>query len=148
MARIEFDVDSSAPPERVVAGLTDFTERRPDIWPELNRKIYQVHQVGETWADVTEGNSKSIWARERYDWSKPGAVTWTVQESGFCAPGSFVSADLRPREDGGSRIHVTWQREPTSALGRFVVLMIRLTKGKPVRSSLSKGLRNIERGRA
>jgi hypothetical protein len=37
-----------------------------------------------------------IWAKEHYDWSTSELVTWTVQESNFSAPGSYVSAVLGP----------------------------------------------------
>lgn len=128
----------------MLAAFTDFTERRPDIWPGLKREMFKVYEVGDTWADVQEGNSPSIWARERYDWATPGTVTWTVKESSFCTPGSFVKAEVAPR-DGGSSIHVTWERHPTTFMARFVMLpMIVLTRGAPVRSSLVKGLRGLE----
>ncbi|MGH2740441.1 MAG: SRPBCC family protein [Actinomycetota bacterium] len=143
MARVEFDIETSVTPERVLEGLTDFTERRPDIWPGLKREMYEVHEVGDTWADVTEGTGGSVWARERYDWASPGKVTWTVQESGFCAPGSFISADVTPR-DGGSRIHITWERTPTTLLGRMIAVLIVLTRGAALRGSYVKGLRNLE----
>jgi len=42
------------------------------------------------------------------------AVRWTVVESNFCAPGSYVSATPRTREAGGSRIEIHWERTPTS----------------------------------
>ena len=47
--------------------------------------------------------------RERYDWSDLQTVVWTVQESGFSKPGSFVSARITPNGTG-SRIHVVWDR--------------------------------------
>jgi hypothetical protein len=144
MARVEFDIDTPLPSDRIIAGLTDFSDRRPDVWPGLNREMFKVYEVGDTWAHVQEGNSPSIWARERYDWSTPGTVTWTVEESSFCTPGSFVRAEVTPR-DGGSRIHVTWERHPTTLMARFVILpIIVLTRGAPVRSSLVKGLRGLE----
>jgi hypothetical protein len=41
----------------------------------------EMHDQGETWAEVTEGNPWPIgfvWERLRYDWSKPGSVKGTV----------------------------------------------------------------------
>lgn len=142
MARVEFDIDTDLPPERVIAGLTDFTERRPEIWPGLNPKEFRVYELAETSAVVREGNGGSIWAKERYDWSRPGLVRWEVLESGFCAPGSFVQAELEPR-DGGSRIHVTWDRRPTSFIARLMLALIVLTRGAPVKSSIKKGLERV-----
>jgi Polyketide cyclase / dehydrase and lipid transport len=147
LPRLEFDVETSAPPERVIAALTDFTDRRPDIWPGLNRQWYEVYSVGETSAEIREGTGgkrSSIWARERYDWSTPGVVTWTVQESAFAKPGSFVSAKVDPKEGGGSRIHVTWQRNGISLPAKVAVWMVKAANGGPVASSLKKGLRKLE----
>lgn len=145
MARVEFDFESHLPPERIIGALTDFTERRPELWPGLSAKEYEVYDVGETSAVVREGNGGQIWARERYDWSKPGVVRWEVIESGFCAPGSFVQAEIAPR-DGGSRIHLTWERRPTTFMARFLMIpMIVMTRGAPVKGSLKKGLDRISR---
>lgn len=151
MPKVELDIDTTLPPERVLAALTDFTDRRPDIWPGLSRTWYEVYDVGDTWADVREGTGgkrSSIWARERYDWSTPGTVTWTVKESSFCAPGSFVSATVLPKDGGGSRIHVTWSRTGTTLMGRAVIRLIALTGGRPVASSVNKALRKLEQGEA
>ncbi len=145
MARVEFDMDTEVPPQRIIDALTDFSERRPERWPGLNAKEYQVFEVGDTSATVREGNGGSIWAKERYDWSRPGTVRWEVLESGFCAPGSFVQAEVAPR-DGGSRIHVTWERQPTTFAARLILAMIVLTRGAPVKSSLKKGLDRISKG--
>jgi hypothetical protein len=68
-----------------------------------------------------------------------------VQESNFCAPGSYVSALITPRGDGGSRIHVTWNRTPTSMTGRLATLLIRLTGGKPVAASMRNAFAKLER---
>jgi hypothetical protein len=144
---VEFDLESSAPSEKVIAALTDFTDRRPDIWPGLSRQWYEVYSVGSTSADIREGTGSkkgTIWAKEHYDWSQPGLVKWTVQESGFCAPGSFVSAKVDPKEGGGSKIHITWEREPTTMPGRVAAFLIKMTNGGPVASSFKKGLRRLE----
>ncbi len=148
MPRLEFDLETSASPERVIAAFTDFSDRRPDIWPGLSRRWYEVYSVGETTAEIREGTGgrrSSIWARERYDWSTPGIVTWTVQESPFSKPGSFVSARVEPRDGGGSKIHVTWVREGTSLPTKAAIWMVKAMKGGPVASSMKKGLKKLER---
>ena len=140
MARIEFDAETRATPEQVVAALTDFTERRPDIWQGLSRDAYQVYSIGENTAEVREGNVRPrIWARERYDWS-PTTVRWEVLESNFCEPGSFVEVQIAPREGNGSQIHGVWSRTPTSFKWQLMLSLIVLSRGAPVKSSLAKGL--------
>jgi hypothetical protein len=143
VARLELDIDSDLPPERILAALTDFTQNRPNLWPGLKRELYQVHAIGETWADVHEGSGGPVWARERYDWSTPGTVTWTMRESGFASPGDFVSAAVQPGPNGGSRVHVTWERHGRTLFGRLLVAMIVALRGRPVRQSIEAGLKRI-----
>jgi hypothetical protein len=138
MPRVEFDTETTLPPERIVAMLTDFSPSRPEVWPGLWEGAYETYSVGDTSAEVREGNkTPKIWARERYDWSQPGVVRWTVIESNFCVPGSFVEARLAPRDGGGTRVHVTWERTPTTFGARLMAAMIVLTKGAPVKASLT-----------
>ena len=148
MPKVEMDVETSASPETVRAALLDFSDRRPEIWPGIEPSLYKVYAIGDNFAEVQEGTKMpgvSIWAKERYDWSSDERVTWTVQESNFCAPGGYVSALIEPRDGGGSRIHVTWERTPTSMVGRLATMLIRSTGGKPVAASMRKALVKLER---
>lgn len=52
MSRVTFDTHTRTPPEQVLAILTDFSTRRPELWPTLARDLYEVYQVGATSADV------------------------------------------------------------------------------------------------
>ena len=145
MPRVEFDLSTTLAPERVIAMLTDFSERRPQVWPGLWEGAYQVYSTGDTTAEVREGNkAPKVWARERYEWSEPGVVRWEVLESNFCKPGSFVEAHVSPGQAGGSRVHVVWKRSPSSFVGRIAAAMIVLTRGAPVKASLSQGFNKAE----
>jgi hypothetical protein len=147
MPSVDLVVQTTLPPERVRAALLDFTERRPDIWPGLTRELYEVYSVGETTADLKEGTKMpfgTVWAREQYDWADPDTVRWTVEESNFCTPGSYVSATTRRREEGGTRIEIHWERTPTSLIGKVASRLIVATKGKPVAASVEKALRKLE----
>jgi hypothetical protein len=48
MARVELDIDTPLSPEKVLSGLTDFSERRPEIWPGLHPSLYEVHSLAPT----------------------------------------------------------------------------------------------------
>ena len=147
MPKVEMDVETSASPEDVRAALLDFSDRRPEIWPGIDPSLYEVYTIGDTFADLREGSKMPgtrIWAKERYDWSAGDLITWTVQESNFCAPGSYVSAAITPRGDGGSRIHLIWNRTPTSMVGRLATVVIQLTRGKPIAASFRKTLDKLE----
>jgi hypothetical protein len=151
MATVELDLETAVPPERVRAALLDFSPRRPEIWPGIEPSLYEVYTVGETTADIREGSrmpGMSVWAVERYDWSDPKVITWTVVESNFCTPGSYVSAAIAPRAGGGSRIHVVWSRTPTTFGARIVTLLIRASRGAMVAASFRRGMRILERDAA
>lgn len=127
----------------MISGLTDFSERRPEIWPGLHPSLYEVRSVGDTWAEVKEGSrlpGMAVWAVERYDWSVPGTVTWTVKESNFSAPGSSVSAQVRPGPGNSSRIHVTWNRTGVDLKSQMMLWMVKLSGGRPVAASIKQGL--------
>jgi hypothetical protein len=147
VARLELDIESSLPPQRVIDALIDFSDRRPDIWPGLAREFYEVYSVGDTTAEVREGSvmpGLKIWAREHYDWSRPGVVSWTVTESNFCTPGSGVITEVTPR-DGGSRLHVSWERTGSNPKGRMIVAMMKLTRGRLIVQSVRSALDKLAR---
>lgn len=69
-----------------IAALTDFGENRSRVWPETSHsKVFRLHSLGPTWADVTEGVPFS-WSRERYDWSEPGLVRLRQTDSNVALP--------------------------------------------------------------
>jgi hypothetical protein len=145
MARVEVGIDTKLSPEQVIGALTDFSDRRPDIWPGLARSKYKVYSVGEKSADVQEGNEKpNIWARELYDWSVPGVVKWTVKESNFCTAGSRIISTISAGEKVGSHIHIDWERYPTTFGARLMMMMIVLTRGAPIKVSIRKALTKME----
>lgn len=138
MTHVEFDMSTRVAPDEVNSMLLDFSPQRPEVWPGLWAEAYEVYSVADTSAEVREGNRRPrIWAHERYDWSTPGVVRWQVVESNFCAPGSFVEARLAPRSDGGTDLHITWDRTPTTAMSRIIAQLIKMTKGAPVKGSLA-----------
>lgn len=94
--------NTSAPPERVLAAAHDFSERRAQMWPDVHVEHLTIHEIGETHADVTEGNPMPVlgivWERSHYDWSQPGAVKGTVVDSNLFKPGSSWELRARPAE--------------------------------------------------
>jgi hypothetical protein len=146
MPRLEVDVTTTVAPERVRSALLDFSPDRPKVWPGIEPSLYEVYSVGETTADIREGNKVPggvVWAKEHYDWSDPRTITWTVVESNFCAPGSRVKATIEPNGTGGSRIHIDWARKPISLSGRLGMLMVTGTRGAPIKASIRSGLKRL-----
>jgi hypothetical protein len=145
VARIEFDVETTLPPEKVKAMLLDFSDQRPETWPGLARDKYEVYSISETSAEIREGNKRpNVWARERYDWSRPGIVRWEVIESNFSAPGSFLEAHLKPKDGGGTTVHIIWSRTAISPMGTIALGAIKLTRGAPVKASMRAAFKKAE----
>ena len=143
MARIEFLIRADASPDAVREALLDFSERRPERWPGLPADQYEVYEVGETWAEVREGYRWKIWVRERYDWSVPGTVRFTVVDSGFARPGGSVVVDIEPAAGGGSTLRIVWVRLGKGLFGRLFVRLMALTRGAAIRRSFRMGLARI-----
>jgi hypothetical protein len=99
--------------ETVLEGARDFSERRTEIFPAVQRRYLKIHELGDVTADVTEGTRSGPivnWERCRYDWSQPGSITATVIDSNIYAiPGS--SWELKAAAtDQGCRVEMTWIR--------------------------------------
>jgi hypothetical protein len=126
--RLHLVAESSAPPDRVLAAARDFSDRRPELWPNIDR--FEVHELGDDFADVTEGTNflGDSWARERYDWSQPGMVRATTTDSNIFRRGSW-QITATPR-DGGSHVEVINDREMKGLKGGVVGVAMRL--GKPM----------------
>lgn len=146
---LDVEVESSVAPELIRRALLDFSDRRPEIWPQLDPKTYQVHWVGETSAEVTEGSPlPKVWSREHYDWSHESTISWTAVESNFCAPGSHISMDITSDGGGGSRVAVTWDRTAANLRGRINLAVIALGGNRLLRWATRKSLSDVARAYA
>jgi hypothetical protein len=105
---VTVDVDAPVPAERVMAAATDFSERRPDLWPNISREFWRLHDQGSNWAEATEG-SPAVWARERYEWVE-NRVVGTTQDSNVWQSGGTWTLTVEPRDDASSRIRVDLDR--------------------------------------
>jgi hypothetical protein len=132
VARIHYEADGPVPPERFIAALTDFSDRRPELWPGLDAKFFKVHELGDTWAEVTEGTDVlgGVWGRERYDWSQPGLVRLKLIDSADFKPGTVIDYRVTPGSAGGCHVAVDFQRIARSLRGRFVGTVVQLTGGR------------------
>ena len=148
LAMLEFGAvaETSASPSEVLAGATDFSERRAQIYPNVKAGHFEVHSSDERSADATERLWPfGMWERSRYDWSQPGTLTGTVIESNVVVPGSTWTLTATPTE-GGSRVETVFRRDFLStARGRVGWVLNRLGSSF-AGSDLKKMLREIERG--
>ena len=147
MTTIRCSTETPIPEEQVRAALTDFSAHRPEVWPNLDPGLYQVHDLGPTWADVTEGSSfgGGIWERARYDWADPHRVSLTVTASNAFAPGSSWEYATTPRPGGGTHIELVVSRRGRTVKGRLLAAVLRLTGRKVFCGDLAKTLRGLEK---
>jgi hypothetical protein len=144
MAYVSVDRDSTVPTEAVVGALTDFSERRLELWPNIDRKYYKVHQLSDMSADVTEG-SRGVWERTHYDWSEPGKVRIEVKDSNAFRPGSYWIYSVQPRPGGGSHVHLEFLRSPRNVRGLFLSTLLTVAGRKIFGNFLGETLRRLER---
>jgi len=144
MARVSGEVMSSTPAEVVLRALIDFSPRRPELWPNIAPKYYQVHSVGPTEADVTEGSSAfgGVWERTHYDWSEPGVVLIEVEDSNAFATGSWWRYQVEP-VGSGSRVRFQFDRRPKNLKGRIVSFLLALAGKQVFTKSMEETLRRL-----
>jgi hypothetical protein len=112
MPRVRVSEHSDLAPDVVLRAARDFSPRRAEMWPDVHVEHLRIHDIGDTYAEVTEGNPWPIgvvWERLRYDWSDPQALRGTVVDSNLFRPGSTWELWATP-ENGGSRVEIRADR--------------------------------------
>jgi len=147
VAKLHYEADGRISAERFIAALTDFSERRPELWPNLDAKYYRLHELGDTWAEVTEGTDilGGVWAHERYDWSEPGIVLLRLVDAIDFQPGTVIVYHVTPRPDGGCHVAVDFQRIAASARGRIVGVAVQLAGSRRFAADLRETLDRLAR---
>jgi hypothetical protein len=124
--KFEFDFVTTATPDQVIELMTDFSPNRPRRWPASSTEAFQVYRLGETDADIREGQDfPKLWATWHYDWSTPGSVTLTVTESDAMAPGGYMSLTATPQAQDGSAVHCVWEQTSKNLRGHIAVVTMR-----------------------
>ncbi len=146
MAHVVTELDTTASPERVIGALTDFSTRRFDLFPNVDRKYFKLESAGEDSAEVTEGSGVfgGVWERGRYDWSRPGTVRIDVTDSNAFEPGSYWLFEVTPRANGGSHVHMEFDRRPRNLKGYMVSAVLGLVGSKMYDKLLRETLRRVE----
>lgn len=140
MAVVWFQLISRLGPEEVMGVLTDFSSSRAEDWPTIDAEHFEVHERGDTWAEVTEGTS-AAWERARYEWEPDGdTVTVTTLDSKLFGAGGGWVFRMAPREDGGTLVDVTLTREPSTLKGKVLAALLPLAATSSLRKSFAKPL--------
>ena len=130
---ISFHQTTTSSPEKYVAGLTDFGPGRADLFGNSADGYLEVHSMGTSTADVTEG-SGGVWERELYDWSDRDHVVIKTVDSNTWGGHSGHTYTFSRNDDGTTDIDYVVIREGKNLRGRFLGFVLR-TAG---RSKLEK----------
>jgi hypothetical protein len=149
MTVIKVQADSTLPPERVLHAARDFSDQRESVFPAVSVKRMNIHEMGLTSADVTEGTRAGPivnWERCQYDWSTAGRVIATVTDSNvYATPASKWEITATPNEEGGSHVEMIWTREfKRGPRGRFFGTLFRLVGNHIFRGYALTTIKNIE----
>ena len=124
--KFEFDFATTATPEQVVELMTDFSPNRPQRWPASSVKAFDVYHLGDTEADIREGQDfPKLWATWHYDWSAPSSVTLTITESDALQTGGLMTLTATATAEGGSSVHGVWEQASKNLTGLVGVTMMR-----------------------
>lgn len=127
-------------PAQVLAVLTDFGPARAQAFPGVDESNLTVHEVGENWADVTEGN-KIGWERERYDWdAQAGTISAVTTDSNLWGPGSRWDYRLNPQA-GGTEVVIRLERHPKGVAGHLVAALMPLMGKRFITAGFERALR-------
>lgn len=103
MPRVHVTRQTEISADRILEAARDFSDRRADRWPDVHVEHLEVHDSGDGFAEVSEGNPwpmGHVWERLRYDWSEPGSVRGVVIESNIFQPGSTWEIHATPTDTG------------------------------------------------
>jgi hypothetical protein len=119
MSTINLHQTTTLTPEQYIAGLTDFGPGRSKLFGNSADEYLEVHQLGRTEADVTEG-SGGIWERLYYDWSDPNHVVLTTTDSNIWGGASGHTYTFKRRHNGTTDIDVAVVREGKNLKGKLL----------------------------
>lgn len=143
MPTVHFQVGTALAPQAVINALTDFSDRRPDLYRNIDRSHFRVHSRGPGWAEVTEGNVLA-WERNRYEWdATTGTVMVETIESNSWAPGSRWEYRVQPAAGGTTQVDVTVVRTPRTLRGRLIALGLPMVGSRVLRADLENLLAQV-----
>lgn len=140
MPVVRFQMTSALDPAALMDVLTDFGPSRPQQWSTIDADHFEVHALGDTWAEVTEGTA-SAWERARYDWdAKRGRVTVATHDSKVFGPGGGWTFQLAPQTTG-TRVDVELVRNPTGLKRKLLAALLPVVAPRALKKSFAGPLR-------
>ena len=123
MPTFHFHQKTTATPEQVIAGLTDFGPGRAELFENSTDDYLEVHSQGSSQADVTEGSS-GIWERLHYDWSDPTRVVMKTTDSNTWGGRSGHTYTFQRRPDGRTEVDAVVVHDGKNLKGRALGLVL------------------------
>jgi hypothetical protein len=143
MFKTTFHETTTATPEQYVAGLTDFGPGRAELFGNSADSYLEVHSMGATEADVTEG-SAGVWERLHYDWSDPDRVVLTTTDSNTWGGASGHTYRFTRNPDGTTDIDYVVVREGKNLKGRFLELVFKTVGRSKLENAFVNSVKAIE----
>jgi hypothetical protein len=140
---INFHETTAASPEQYVAGLTDFGSGRAELFGNSADDELEVHSMGATEADVTEG-SGGVWERLHYDWSDPNRVVLATTDSNLWGGDSGHTYTFTRNPDGTTEIDYVVVREGKNLKGRLLGLALRTFGKNRLATAFQNSVKAIE----
>ena len=142
MPTVRLQMTSTLSAQELMAVLTDFSSARPDRWPTVDADHFEVHGIGPTWAEVTEGTA-AAWERARYYWDPARhRVTVTTHDSKVFGPGGGWVFQLVPLGER-TRVDVELTRQPSAFTKRILASLLPLVAPRALKKSLAGPLRAV-----
>jgi hypothetical protein len=143
MFKAEFHQTTTATPEQYIAGLTDFGPGRAELFGNSADSYLEVHHLGATDADVTEG-SAGVWERLHYDWSDPMRVVLTTTDSNAWGGASGHTYTFTRNADATTDIDYAVVREGKNLKGRFFALVFKTVGRSKLEKAFVNSVKAIE----
>ena len=143
MSTIRMTKTTTATPEQLVAGITDFGPGRSKLFSASADDQLQVHSQGPSRADVTEG-SGGVWERLAYDWSDPRRITMRTTDSNVWGGASGHVYTLTPTARGTTEVDVVVVREGKNVKGRIVGVLLGTVGKRLLAKELARTVTAIE----
>ncbi|GCB59194.1 hypothetical protein HND25_28665 [Rhodococcus erythropolis] len=143
MTTIHLHKTTTATPEQVLAGLTDFGPGREEIFGRSADSYLKVHQQGPHDADVTEGSS-GIWERLHYDWTDPHRVVMSTTDSNLWGGASSHTYTLTRQPTGLTDVDAVVVRDGKNLKGKLLASVLGLVGTQVLGKSFTKSIDAIE----
>jgi hypothetical protein len=143
MSTIRFRTTTTSTPEQFIAALTDFGPGRSKLFPNSADDVLEVHRLGPSEADVTEG-SGGVWERLRYDWSDPARVVMATVDSNVWGGRSGHTYTFTRLPDGKTRLDAVVVREGRNLKGRLLGLVLGTVGKRVLAKAFAHAVRAIE----